>query len=84
MDPLFNVKSVTQHLIQKENLRSMLYMRSIEGKAFVGNDDAENRNATQDISSSYSDSHIVVEFGFLHFLFYLESIGRCSTNMDAP
>jgi len=37
----------------------MLDMRSIEGKAFVGNDDTENRNATQDISSSYSDSHIV-------------------------
>jgi hypothetical protein len=33
---------VTRHLIQKENLRSMLNMRSIEGKVVVGNDDAKN------------------------------------------
>ena len=42
MDPLINVKSVTRHLIQKENLRSMLNMRNTEGKVVVGNDDAKN------------------------------------------
>lgn len=42
MDPLINVKSVTHHLIQKENLRSMLNMLNIEGKVVVGNDDAKN------------------------------------------
>lgn len=42
MDPLINVKSVTHHLIQKENLRSMLNMLNIEGKVVVGNDDTKN------------------------------------------
>ncbi len=42
MDPLINVKSVTRHLIQKENLRSMLNMLNIEGRVVVGNNDAKN------------------------------------------
>jgi hypothetical protein len=37
------VKSVTHHLIQKENLMSILNMLNIEGKVVVGNDDAKNR-----------------------------------------
>ena len=42
MDPLINVKSVTCHLIHKENLKSMINMLNIEGKVVVGNDDAKN------------------------------------------
>jgi hypothetical protein len=42
VDPLINVRSVTHHLIQKENLRSMLNMLNIEGKVVVGNDDTKN------------------------------------------
>ena len=42
MDPPINVKSVTHHLIQKENLRNMLNMLNIEGKVVVGNNDAKN------------------------------------------
>jgi hypothetical protein len=37
-----NVKSVTHHSIQKENLRSMVSMLDIEGKVVVGNDDAKS------------------------------------------
>jgi hypothetical protein len=42
VDPLLNVKSVIHHLIQKENSRSMLNMRSLEGRVVVGNDDVKN------------------------------------------
>jgi hypothetical protein len=42
VDPLINAKSVTHHLIQKENLSSMLNMLNIEGKVAVGNDDPKN------------------------------------------
>ena len=43
MDLLINVKSVTCHLIQKENLKSIINMLNIEGKVIVGNDDAKNK-----------------------------------------
>jgi hypothetical protein len=36
------VKSVTHHLIQKENLMSILNILNIEGKVVVGNDNAKN------------------------------------------
>jgi precorrin-3B methylase len=42
VDPLINVRSVTHHLIQKENLRSILNILNIEGKVVVGNNDAKN------------------------------------------
>ena len=42
MDLLINVRNVTHHLIQKENLRSMLNMLNTEGKVVVGNNDAIN------------------------------------------
>jgi hypothetical protein len=42
VDLLINVKSVTCHLIQKENLKSMRNMLNIEGKVIVGNNDAKN------------------------------------------
>jgi calcineurin-like phosphoesterase family protein len=42
VDLLINVKSVTCHLIQKENLKSIINMLNIEGKVIVGNDDAKN------------------------------------------
>jgi hypothetical protein len=42
VDPLINVKSVKHHLIQKENLRSMINMLNIEGRVVVGNNDAKN------------------------------------------
>jgi hypothetical protein len=45
VDPLINVKTVTHHLIQKENLRSMLNMLNIEGRVVVGNNDAKNIEA---------------------------------------
>jgi hypothetical protein len=42
MDPLINVKSAIHHLIQKENLRSIVNMLNIEGKVVVGSNDAKN------------------------------------------
>jgi hypothetical protein len=43
VDLLINVKSVTCHLIQEENLKSIINMLNIEGKVIVGNDDAKIR-----------------------------------------
>ena len=43
MDLLINVRNVTHHLIQKENLKSMLNMLNIEGKLVVGNNDAKHK-----------------------------------------
>jgi hypothetical protein len=40
---LINVKSAICHLIQKENLKSMINMLNIEEKVIVGNDDAKNK-----------------------------------------
>ena len=44
MDLLINVKSVTHHLIQKENLKSMINILNIEERVVVGNDDDDAKN----------------------------------------
>ena len=59
MDLLINVKSVTCHLIQKENLKSIINMLNIEGKVIVGNDDdAKNMKRNHVIRQKYH----VIEF----------------------